>query len=86
MFLQPTRGIGSVVVKPRRRAAKAKAVTPVIHILHQSSAADARQLVGQQDLQIADGRLFEVVTTGVPMQRVAPRRVHADDMTGLVEQ
>ncbi len=52
---------------------------------HESLAPDAGDLVGQQDLQIADCVLLRIVAARVAVQPRSALGRHADVVTGLVE-
>ena len=68
---QPLVGILGVLGKPGRGAAQAKGVSPLVHVAAHALAADVRQRVRQQDLQVAHRILLGMVAAGV---RVQPAR------------
>ena len=83
---EPSFSIFGVFVEPATRAAETKTVTPIIHVLHEPFHAGSGQLVRQHDLQVADGRLFEIVATRIAFEVGPSIPRHADDVAGLVKQ
>src|SRR5690606_14848496 len=83
---QPPPREARVAAPPVADRAFAEAVAPRVHVVERLLAAEARQLVGEQDLQIADRALLVRVTAGIGRERIAPHAVHADVMPELVEQ
>ena len=79
-------GIFGIAFEPGTTAAKAETVTPGIHVGEQPSTVDAGEMIGKQNLQVADRTLLVVVAGGIGMQCAAPRTVHADIVTGFVQQ
>ena len=86
MFSQKFSRILRVATEPCPRAAQAKTVAPRVHVGHESCTAYTVDIVGEQDLQETNCRFLEVVATGVAVQTIAARRVHADDVAGLVQE
>ena len=86
MIEQPFDSIVSITFVPVSGGTKPKTVAPGIHILHESLLADAGNLVRKKNLQIADGRLFEIVPTGVTIEIEAALRAHANRVAGLMQQ
>ena len=76
-------GIG---FEPVAGTAKAKTVTPAIHVGHDACAADTLDVVRQQDLQVTHGGFLEIVTAGIPVEAAATLAIHANDVAGLVQE
>lgn len=76
-------GIG---FEPVASPAKAKTVTPAIHIGHDACAADALDVVRKQDLQETHGGFLQIVTAGIPVEAGATLTIHANDVAGLVQE
>jgi hypothetical protein len=64
----------------------ADSVSPGIHILHQPFQANASHMVRKNDLQVAHGRLFEIVATGIAVKHIPAVRRNANDVTDFVQQ
>jgi len=78
--------IVGIVPKPVISAAKAKAVAPGVHVLHQARVPTTRQAIGKNDLQITDAGLLKIISACIPNETVAARPRHANDVTTLVQQ
>ena len=76
----------SIFFEPRAGTSETKAVAPFIHVPHDPFAADTVDIVGQQDLQIADGRFFQVIASRVLIQTLAALVIHANHMTGFMQK
>src|SRR5690606_11660614 len=72
MPCKPRARVRAVARKPPAHAALAEAVTPRVHVVLHTIAAEARQLAGEHDLQIADGAFLVGVAAGVALERGAP--------------
>ncbi len=57
-------------LEPRPCTAEAETVAPRVHVVTQSPAPDAGDLIRQQDLQITDGVFLGIVAAGVAIQPV----------------
>jgi hypothetical protein len=78
--------IFGVGLEPVLGTSKPKTVTPGIHVEHESLSADAIDMVGQHDLQVANSRFLKIVTTRVTVQSAASLLCHTDDVACFVEQ
>ena len=86
MIEQPFDGIVGVIFEPTPGGTKPKTVSPGIHVLHESNLADASDLVREKNLQIANGRLLEIVPTGVTIEIRAALLAHANRVARLMQQ
>src|SRR5690606_12374627 len=82
---EPLARIGCVLLEPSSCGAQAEGVAPGIHVAPHARAAHAGQLIGEKDLQIANGVLLREIAASIAIERESPPRVHADRMTRLVE-
>jgi len=82
---QPLTRVFGITLKPGVGTAEAKAVSPRVHVGHQPITTNAVDLIAQDNLQIANGGLFEVITTRISLQLFAPLSGHANDMAGFVK-
>src|SRR6185436_3510182 len=83
---QPAARIGGIFLEPAPCAAEPEGISPGVHVAQHAFTAEHRQLVGQQDLQVADTALFFVVTPRVAIERIAAFRRHAYEVAELVQQ
>jgi hypothetical protein len=82
---QPLPRAASVPRPPRAGRAFAKAVTPAVHVGEAALAAEAAELVGEQQLEVADAALLVVVAARVGGQSRPALGVHADIVAELVQ-
>lgn len=80
-----TRILG-VLFEPVPRVAEPETVAPGIHIQHQAIPPDPIDMVRQQDLQITYGRFLQVIATGVAIETISSLPIHANDVTGLMQE
>src|SRR5690606_5868204 len=86
MRKQPFAREARLAAPPVAHRAVADAVAPRVHAVEGLLSAEARQLVGEHALQIADGAFLARIAAGIGRERLAPRAVHADVMCELVQQ
>jgi hypothetical protein len=84
LYQPGTRVIG-IVSEPAFCAAKAKTVSPAVHILHKSRAANTGHGIRKYDLQIANCRLLKVVAASITKQRIAPLCAHTNNVADLMQ-
>jgi hypothetical protein len=84
--LQPVPSVLCIAMEPGPGVAKAKTVTPCIHIAHYPLATHTLELICQHNLQIADRRLFEVVAARVTVEIISSLSGHTDRMTHFMQQ
>src|SRR5690606_3455420 len=75
-----------IAAPPRAGRSLSKAVAPRVHVGEGLLAPEARQIVGEQHLQIAHGAFLERVAARVLDEAPPPVRAHADVMAELVQQ
>jgi hypothetical protein len=85
MLYQPLKGIAGILGKPAPCTTKPKTISPGIHVTGQSLTANAGQVVGQYDLQIANGSFLKIITAGIPVQICATIITHANDVTNFMQ-
>jgi len=85
MSHQPLPGIRRVLLEPRPGRSQAEGVAPGVHVAAQALPTDPREVIGEEDLQVADGALFQILPSGVGVQLGAAFGTHDDGVAPLVE-
>jgi hypothetical protein len=83
---KPGARILGIAFEPGPRRAQAKRVAPGIHIGHDALAADARQGIAKDDLQIAGGIFLGLGIGGIGVDLHTPLQWRDDQMTGFVQE
>ena len=75
-----------IVLKPVERVAKPEAITPGVHVRHDPISPDTLNVVCQNNLQVTYRGFFQVVAARISIKAIAALAIHADDVTGLVQE
>ena len=76
----------SIRLEPGAGGAEAKAIAPAVHVEKSTLATESLDVVGEQQLQVADRILLDVFAAGFGVEHLAAFAIHADDVAGLVQQ
>src|SRR5690606_22952230 len=82
---QPRTCVVGVMLEPSSCGTESKRIAPGIHVAPHAVTANTVELVRQENLQIANRVLFGEITAGIAKERAPPLPIHANDMSGLME-